>query len=107
MLSAADLAQAEAMIAEIEASGGAPNDGSMAALTSVPMIIAYVYREAEQQDGAEHAADLAEALVRIIPLPPAEVREIAAVLEAIGFAALSSMLRAVAGRRKSSLTPLA
>src|ERR1700743_927162 len=105
-LSAADFAFAESQMAALAAAGVKPDDG-MSKLTSIPMILAFLFREAKQ-DGAddEHSLDMSWVVWRSAPLAPQGVGDAATVLGQLGFAALAARLRQVAGRRHLSLKPL-
>jgi hypothetical protein len=107
MLTAAEFAEAEMRIGELEAAGVQLDDDGMTALTTPAMVIGFVFRSTLQDDAdEEHALDMCETLVRLVSMTPTEVRDLAAILGRIGFLPLAARLRQVAGRRLRELVPL-
>jgi hypothetical protein len=78
--------------------------GDLAALQSIPEVIAYLATCA-RHEGADEA-DWAELLVRITDMATDDVRRVQAVLRPLGYSAVADRLRQIAGRRKHCRAPL-
>jgi hypothetical protein len=74
------------------------------AFESTEEALAYACAEARLAGWDE--CDQVETLVRLLELPPGEVRSIERVLRALGYRDVSARLRQITGRRKHSLVPL-
>jgi hypothetical protein len=81
-----------------------PDTSRLNALQTVEEIIGFVANCARGEGGDE--ADDVEVFVRLVDLPPDEVRRIERVLRPLGYTLVADRLRALAGRRTRSLAPL-
>lgn len=83
----------------------APQSGSdLSALETIPAIYGWLIACA-RQDGDDEG-DAVELFCRFDGATAPEAREIAAVLDRLGYRAAASRLREIAGRRKHDLRPL-
>jgi hypothetical protein len=80
------------------------HDGSLAALTSIEAIYAFLITAARSEGGSE--GDAAELFARFDGATAPEAREIAAVLGRLGYIEASTRLREISGRRRRDLKPL-
>jgi hypothetical protein len=78
--------------------------GECSVLQSTEEVIGYMIAEARLSGWDE--SDQVETLVRLLELPPDEVRGIERVLRPLGYRDVCARLRQIAGRRKNSLMPL-
>ena len=93
-------------LAELEKMSPLPPDGdtSLAALTTIPSLFAYMITCARSEDRDE--ADDCEVFARFTQLTPDEVRECAGTLKALGYVVAADRLKQIAGRRRHDLRPL-
>lgn len=80
------------------------DDSSMSALATVTEVLAYTIEHARYSGWPE--ADAVETLVRMVELPPDEVRACEHDLRPLGYRDVCARLRQITGRRKHSLVPL-
>jgi hypothetical protein len=92
-----ELRKMEAVLPEIDATG-------LEALPTFASVFAYIAAAAH---AGRNAADDVEVLARFAEMSAPEVRMIAASLRQLGFKTPADRLAEVAGRRKTSLRPLA
>jgi hypothetical protein len=83
------------------AASSSESDGSLAALTSVEAVYAFLITATRSEGGDE--GDVVELLCRFDGATAPEAREIAAVLGRLGYTVAASRLREIAGRRKHDL----
>jgi hypothetical protein len=73
-------------------------------LATASEVFAYIATRTRATGGDE--GDAAELLARAGEMTPDELRRIVAVLQPLGYVAVCTRLKALAGRRKRSLSPL-
>jgi hypothetical protein len=95
---AADVAELQRLAATFQ-----PDD-SLAPITSIPELIAYVATTSRAQGADE--ADWCELLIRSAEMTPDDVRAAERVLRPLGYVFVADMMRRLAGRRKRDLAPL-
>jgi hypothetical protein len=100
MTVSSDLAELERMAA----ASSPESDGSLAALTTIPSLFAYIATCARSEDRDE--ADDCETFARYAGLTPDEVRHCAGTLRRLGYVVASDRLFQIAGRRRRDLRPL-
>jgi hypothetical protein len=75
-----------------------------AALKSIEETVGYLIACSREVGLSE--ADMVETLVRLLELPPDEVRDLEKILRPLGYRDVCHRLRQVTGRRKHTLVPL-
>lgn len=96
-----------AEIAELRRMRAAEPDldlGEFTVLQTIEEIVGYLI--ACSRDIGSDESDMVEALVRLLELPPGEVRDLEKVLRPLGYRDVCDRLRQITGRRKHNLVPL-
>src|SRR3954447_8361867 len=101
MLDAAALEEARTMVAAL--ANATPLN--LTPLTSLPEVLAFCATTARSDDSVDEA-DMAEIVIRLAGVAPAEARSAAKTLRLLGYDLVASRLEQVAGRRRTTLVPV-
>lgn len=99
-VSAADIAELRRM----KAAEPSQSLGEFAVMKSTEEVVGYLI--ACSREIGSNEADMVETLVRLLELPPSEVRDLEKVLRPLGYRDVCHRLRQIAGRRRYTLVPL-
>jgi hypothetical protein len=97
---AADIAELRRM----KAAEPALDLGDFIMLESIEEIVGYLVA-CSREIGSDES-DMVETLVRLLELPPDEVRDLERILRPLGYRDVCGRLRQITGRRRGSLVPL-
>jgi hypothetical protein len=89
--------------------GSVPDDPTLSCLQTGAEVVAFLIAQSRAEHDDCDEADLVELLVRAVRpgLSPNQVRRLERELRPLGYVAVAARLKAVAGRRKHKLAPLA